>query len=274
MISKPPTVARGLAVCASPLAEPEHLPPATEQQVRARATDLVALAARHGITRLAFASPGRLRGHVAAGKDLSGMFEAQRAATRLLGAEVALHSDRALANEHVSPDLADATPLWAARSARTGTRCSNPGALLGQITVLRDEGDAARFGQDSRYRRVLHRLSISAGKQALARTTATGQAVRGDRTWANLYDPRNHLAHSRLPDIGEALVRRFTWSRAGPLRDTVQDHLRRGWHGRACPSVVPRQMPAVAESGHSSLATAVSTQIWSQTVTADGALSA
>jgi len=75
---------------------------------------------------------------------------------------------------------------------------------------------------------VLHRLSISAGKQALACTTATGQAVRGDRTWANLCDLRNHLARSRLPDIGEALVRRFTWSRSGPLRDTVQDHLRRG----------------------------------------------
>jgi hypothetical protein len=75
---------------------------------------------------------------------------------------------------------------------------------------------------------VLHRLSISAGKQALARTTATGQAVRGDRTRANPCDLPNHLAHSRLPDTGEALARRFTWSRADPLRDTVQDHLRRG----------------------------------------------
>jgi len=26
----------------------------------------------------------------------------------------------------------------------------------------------------------------------------------------------------------EALVRRFTWSRTDPLRQTVQDHLRRG----------------------------------------------
>jgi len=75
---------------------------------------------------------------------------------------------------------------------------------------------------------VLHRLWTAAGNEALADTTATGQAVRGDRTWANLYDLRNHLAHSRLPDIDEALVRRFTWSRAGPLRDTVPEHLRRG----------------------------------------------
>ena len=75
---------------------------------------------------------------------------------------------------------------------------------------------------------MLHRLWIAAGNEALAYTAATGQAVRADRTWANLYDLRNHRAHSRLPGIDEALVRRFTWSRADPLRKTVQDHLRRG----------------------------------------------
>jgi hypothetical protein len=32
---------------------------------------------------------------------------------------------------------------------------------------------------------------------------------------------RNHLAHSRLPDIDEGLVRRFTWSRLGSLRETI-----------------------------------------------------
>ena len=94
-----------------PLAEPEHLPPATEQQVRGRAAELVELAARHGISRLAFASPGRLRGHIADGRDLFDMFEFQRDATAMLGAEIALYSDGALANEHVSPDLVTATPL-------------------------------------------------------------------------------------------------------------------------------------------------------------------
>jgi hypothetical protein len=94
-----------------PLAEPAHLPPATEQQVRTHATELIELAARHGITGLAFASPGRLRGHVAADRDLFDMFEFQRAATGLLGAEVTLYSDGALGNEHVSPDLVTATPL-------------------------------------------------------------------------------------------------------------------------------------------------------------------
>jgi hypothetical protein len=94
-----------------PLAEPPHLPPATEQQVRTHARQLVSLAARHGITDLAFASPGRLRGHVADDRDLFDMFEFQRTATSLVGAEITLYSDGALNNDHVSPDLAAAAPL-------------------------------------------------------------------------------------------------------------------------------------------------------------------
>jgi hypothetical protein len=94
-----------------PLAEPPHLPPATEQQARSRAAQLVRLVARHGITHLAFAPPGRLRGHVDGDRDLSGIFEFQRAATDLLAAEITPFSDRALSNDHVSPDLATATPL-------------------------------------------------------------------------------------------------------------------------------------------------------------------
>lgn len=89
----------------------QNLPLATEQQVRAHAAQLIDLAARHGITDLAFASPGRLRGHVANDRDLFDMFEFQRAATELLGAEVAVYSDGALANDNVSADLATATPL-------------------------------------------------------------------------------------------------------------------------------------------------------------------
>jgi hypothetical protein len=76
-----------LTLVSQSLAEPLHLPPATEQQVRSHGTELVKLAARHGITDLAFASPGRLRGHVADDRDLFDMFEFQRAATSLLGAE-------------------------------------------------------------------------------------------------------------------------------------------------------------------------------------------
>jgi hypothetical protein len=51
-------------------------------------------------------------------------------------------------------------------------------ALLDQITLLRDEGDAARFDKDDRYRWVLHRLWIAAGNEALAYTTATGHPAR------------------------------------------------------------------------------------------------
>lgn len=42
------------------LVEPPHLPPATKEQVRSHAAELIELAARHGITNLAFASPGRV----------------------------------------------------------------------------------------------------------------------------------------------------------------------------------------------------------------------
>ena len=100
-----------LAGVSQPLAEPAPLPPATEQQVRSHAAELSELAARHGITALAFASAGRLRGHVAGDRDLFDVFEFQRAAADLLGAEVTVYSDGALRNQHVSPDLVTATPL-------------------------------------------------------------------------------------------------------------------------------------------------------------------
>jgi hypothetical protein len=100
-----------LAGVSQPPAEPAHLPPASEQQVRSHADELVGLAVRHGITGLAFASPGRLRGHVADDRDLFDVFEFQRAAADLLGAEVTVYSDGALRNQHVSPDLIAATPL-------------------------------------------------------------------------------------------------------------------------------------------------------------------
>jgi hypothetical protein len=72
-------------------------------------------------------------------------------------------------------------------------------ALLTQIAALRSEGDAVRFTADSRYRWILHRLWIAAGNEALAFTQATGQPVRADKTWAYLYDLRNHLAHLPAP---------------------------------------------------------------------------
>jgi hypothetical protein len=94
-----------------PVTEPPQLPPATEERVRSLATELVRLAAKYGITKLAFASPGRLRGHVGDDRDLFDVFEFQRAATELLGAEVVVFSDGALRNAYVSPDLVTATSL-------------------------------------------------------------------------------------------------------------------------------------------------------------------
>jgi hypothetical protein len=78
-----------LADASQPPAEPAHLPPASGQ----RFARMVQLAARHGITALAFAPPGRLRGHVAGNRDLSGVLEFQRAAADLLGAEVTVYCD-------------------------------------------------------------------------------------------------------------------------------------------------------------------------------------
>ena len=47
-----------------------------------------------------------------------------------------------------------------------------PEASPGTTEVLRDEGDAARFDRESRYRWVLHRLWIAVGNEALADSTA------------------------------------------------------------------------------------------------------
>jgi uncharacterized protein with HEPN domain len=99
-------------------------------------------------------------------------------------------------------------------------------ALLTQMAALRSEGNADRFTADARYRWILHRLWIAAGNEALAYTQASGQPIRADRTWANLYDLRNHLAHSRLADIDESLVRRFTWARLDSLRANTEHLLR------------------------------------------------
>ena len=208
-----------------PAAEPEHLPPATERQVRTRAAELVELAARHGITRLAYASRGRLRGHIGEDRDLFDMFEFQRDATELAGRRGSTVLRRRAGQRARQPRPGHRHAAVSSDTRPDRHALLELDALLDQVILLRDEGDAARFDKDDRYRWMLHRLWIAAGNEALAYTTATGQAVRADRTWANLYDLRNHLAHSRLPDIDEALVRRFTWTRLDALRDTTQHHL-------------------------------------------------
>src|ERR1019366_2102780 len=118
-----------------PLAEPAPLPPVTERQVRSHAAELVELAARHGITALAFASPGRLRGHLADDRDLFDMFEFQRAAADLLGAEVTVYSDGGPANQPGSPGPGSRTPLLAA-FARNRHALLELDALLGELAAL------------------------------------------------------------------------------------------------------------------------------------------
>ena len=94
----------------SPAMEPS-LPPVDEATVRAHAGELRALAARHGITGLRFASPGRLVGHLAEDRDAFDVADFEIAAVSMLGAEVRLYSDRVLGKPNVSPDLVAARPL-------------------------------------------------------------------------------------------------------------------------------------------------------------------
>lgn len=91
-------------------AEPD-LPPADEALVRAHAGELAELAARHGITQLRYASPGRLVGRVAGDKDLYDVAGFDADAGDLLGASVMLFSDAVLSKPRVSLDLVAARPL-------------------------------------------------------------------------------------------------------------------------------------------------------------------
>jgi uncharacterized protein with HEPN domain len=93
--------------------------------------------------------------------------------------------------------------------------------LLREIADLRAQATGDRFEANTYVRWVLHRLWIAAGNEALAYTTALGKRVRGVEAWSSLYDLRNHLAHARLPDVDEVLVRRFTWARVDGYRERV-----------------------------------------------------
>ena len=71
------------------------------------------------------------------------MFEFQRAAADLLGAEATVYSDGALRNQHVSPDPVTVTSLSATSAGRHALLELE--ALPGAIEALRDEGNAAQF---------------------------------------------------------------------------------------------------------------------------------
>jgi hypothetical protein len=154
-----------------PPAEPAHLPPASGQQVRSHAAELVQLAARHGITALVFAStwpparpsrrrPGPAR-HVRV--PAGGRGPARRRDHGLLrsGAAQPARQPRPR-HRHIPCERRPPGP----------SRCPEPEVSPGTTEVLRDEGDAARSGRESRYRWVLHRLWIAVGNEALAGSTA------------------------------------------------------------------------------------------------------
>lgn len=84
---------------------------ADEALVRYHAAELAGLAARHGITNLRFASPGRLLGTVATDRDLIDIAEFMAEAEDLLGAPVTLFSDAVLGKDRVSDDLLHAAAL-------------------------------------------------------------------------------------------------------------------------------------------------------------------
>jgi hypothetical protein len=79
--------------------------------LRAHADELRALAARHGISDLRFASAGKLVGHVAEDRDALDVADFEVAAVELVGAELRLYSDRVLDKRNVSRDLVAARPL-------------------------------------------------------------------------------------------------------------------------------------------------------------------
>ena len=149
------------------------------------------------------------------------MFEFQRDATELLGAEITAVLRRGAAqrprqprpghrhspvNGDTRPDRHALLELEAllTRSAPCATRATPTGSPPTTGTG----GSCTGYGSPP-------------GTRRWPTPLATGQPVRADRTWANLYDLRNHLAHSRLPDIDESLVRRFTWTRLDALQATT-----------------------------------------------------
>jgi 2-phospho-L-lactate guanylyltransferase (CobY/MobA/RfbA family) len=91
--------------------EPSYSTAATESQIRGAAAQLLALAERHGLSQVAFASPGRLRAQVDDDRDLADVFAFQREASDLVRARIDVFSDGALSNRHVSRDLVEAVPI-------------------------------------------------------------------------------------------------------------------------------------------------------------------
>src|SRR5258706_14526035 len=93
-------------------AAPQQTPnPASVELLRRHASDLIALAVRHGVSALRVAGPGRLVGHLADERDSFDVADFETAAEALLGADIVLFSDGVLGKQNVSPELGTGTPL-------------------------------------------------------------------------------------------------------------------------------------------------------------------
>lgn len=82
-----------------------------EQTARDNAETLHRIGARHGITALRFASPGRLVGHVDDDRDMGDMADFMADVEDQLDRRTYMISDRVLTKPNVSPDLPAAQPL-------------------------------------------------------------------------------------------------------------------------------------------------------------------
>lgn len=93
------------------LVDERKLPLLDEQTARDNAGVLHRLGARHGITALRFASPGRLVGHVDEDRDMMDMADFMADVEDELGRRTYIISDRVLKNPGVSADVVLAQPL-------------------------------------------------------------------------------------------------------------------------------------------------------------------
>ena len=93
------------------LVEPPALPPLDEATARANADALHRLGAGYGVSRLRFASPGRLIGHLDEDRDLGDMADFQIAVEDLLGKHADFFTDGLIGKPGVSSDLLSARPL-------------------------------------------------------------------------------------------------------------------------------------------------------------------
>lgn len=92
------------------MSHPTGLPAASEDQVRASSDELLALAKRHGLSRLRVSSSGRIVASVEDGRGYIDVVRYEREADAVLGAHVDVVSDDVL-DDAADAKLRTACPL-------------------------------------------------------------------------------------------------------------------------------------------------------------------